>query len=74
MYDDSFRVVAANDGVATDVLRGSGNSGNDWYRLRLTIDFQAHGGEGAGSLSYRNLTDVDGAGGQCAVGASVGVG
>lgn len=59
MYDGSFRVMAANDGTATDAALGSGNSGNDWYRLRLAIDFTAHAGEGGGSLFYRNLTDGD---------------
>jgi len=33
----------------------------DWYRLCLDIDFDANGGDGAGSLSYRNLSNGDSA-------------
>jgi len=28
----------------------------DWLRLRLTLNFTAHGGDGAGSLEYEDLT------------------
>jgi hypothetical protein len=33
------------------------NAGSDWYRIRLHVDFTANGGDGAGTLFYRNLTD-----------------
>ena len=47
-YDDGF-----NQGG------GDGNSGNDWYRLQLRLDFTAGDGEGIGSLYFKNLTDGD---------------
>jgi hypothetical protein len=31
----------------------------DWYRICLAIDFAANNGEGAGSLSYMNLSNGD---------------
>ena len=38
---------------------GDGNSGNDWYRIQLHIDFTANGGEGSATLKFLNLTDGD---------------
>jgi hypothetical protein len=38
---------------------GDGNSGNDWYRIQLHIDFTADDGEGSATLKFRNLTDGD---------------
>jgi len=38
------------------VLVGSAGSSGDWFRLQLRMDFTALGGEGSGSVFYRNLT------------------
>lgn len=58
-YDRNFTLREANFGASTSTPFGSGNSGNDWYRMELRIDFTANGGEGAGSLFYLNITDGD---------------
>jgi hypothetical protein len=59
VYGRNFRIQQAGLGTATETAFGSGNSGNDWYRLQLRLDFTADGGEGTGSLYYMNLTDGD---------------
>lgn len=63
IYDRNFRIQEANLGTAYDdgfnQGGGDGNSGNDWYRLQLRLDFTADGGEGLGSLYFMNLTDHD---------------
>lgn len=38
---------------------GDGNSGNDWYRLQLRMDFTANAGDGTGSLYFKNLSQGD---------------
>lgn len=57
--DRTFRVEKAAFGSSFAVPFGSGNGKDDWYRMRLEIDLAANGGDGSGSLSYRNLTDGD---------------
>lgn len=42
--------------VGSQALSGSDGFG-DWYRLKLTIDFTANGGDGAGNMYVMNLTD-----------------
>lgn len=63
VYDRNFRIQAANLGTNYDdgfnQGGGDGNSGNDWYRLQLRLDFTAGNGEGIGSLYFQNLTDGD---------------
>ncbi len=59
IIDRKFAIKEANLGALTSVELGSGNSGSDWYRLRLRIDFLANGGEGAGTLAFMNLSDGD---------------
>lgn len=59
IFDRKFAIKEANLGTLSSVELGSGNSGSDWYRLRLHIDFLANGGEGAGSLAFMNLSDGD---------------
>jgi hypothetical protein len=63
VYDRNFRIQQANLGTAYDdgfnQGGGDGNSGNDWYRLQLRLDFTAGDGEGNGSLYYKNLSDGD---------------
>ena len=63
VYDRNFRIQEANLGTAYDdgfnAGGGDGNSGNDWYRLQLRLDFTAGNGAGVGSLYYKNLTDGD---------------
>jgi hypothetical protein len=63
VYARNFRIQQANLGTAYDdgfnQGGGDGNSGNDWYRLQLRLDFTAGDGEGTGSLYYKNLTDGD---------------
>ena len=63
VYDRNFRIQEANLGTAYDdgfnEGGGDGNSGNDWYRLQLRLDFTAASGEGTGSLYFMNLTDGD---------------
>lgn len=45
-YDDGF-----NEGG------GDGNSGNEWYRIQLRINFTANSGDGSASLYFKNLSD-----------------
>ena len=59
VYDHAFRIQEADVGAASDVAFESGNSGSDWYRIQLHIDFTAANGEGTGSLYYMNLSDGD---------------
>jgi hypothetical protein len=63
VYDRNFRIQQANLGTAYDdgfnQGGGDGNSGNDWYRIQLRIDFTANDGDGSGSLYFMNLTDND---------------
>jgi hypothetical protein len=59
VYDRNFRIQQAVLGAVTNVAFGSGNSGSDWYRLQLRLDFAAGDGEGTGSLYFLNLTDGD---------------
>ncbi len=59
VYAHNFRIQEADQGVASDAAFESGNSGNDWYRIQLHVDFTAANGEGTGSLYYRNLSDGD---------------
>jgi hypothetical protein len=59
IYAHSFRIQAADQGAASDAAFESGNSGNDWYRIQLHLDFTAANGEGTGSLYYLNLSDGD---------------
>lgn len=63
VYDRNFRIQEVNLGTAYDdgfnQGGGDGNSGNDWYRLQLRLDFTAGNGEGIGSLYFKNLTDGD---------------
>jgi hypothetical protein len=57
--DRNFVLQQANRGTAFEVAFGQGNAGGDWYRMQLRIDFTANGGNGSGSVYYRNLTDGD---------------
>lgn len=63
VHDRNFRIQEANLGTAYDdgfnEGGGDGNSGNDWYRLQLRLNFMAADGEGTGSLYFMNLTDGD---------------
>ena len=47
---------AVEGGISQAALTGT-DSVNDWYRLRMVVDFTANSGNGAGSLYVRNLTD-----------------
>ena len=47
---------------STNIRAGStevaeGEESTDWYRVRLSVDFAANDGDGAGSLAYLNLTN-----------------
>jgi hypothetical protein len=61
--DRNFLIQQANDGESyTDNFNaggGDGNSGNDWYRIQLRIDFTANSGDGIGSLYFKNLSQND---------------
>jgi len=57
--DRKFRIQEAGLGAVYETLIGDGNSGDDWYRFQLRIDFTAAASEGSGSLYYLNLTDGD---------------
>ena len=61
--DRNFLVQEANEGTShTDNFNaggGDGNSGNDWYRIQLRMDFTANGGDGVGSLYFKNLSQND---------------
>ncbi len=63
VYDRNFRIQEANLGDTHDdnfnIGGGDGNSGNDYYRLQLRMDFTASGGDGLGTLVFKNLTDGD---------------
>lgn len=48
---NSLNIRAGNVAVA------DGEESTDWYRVRLDIDVTANGGDGAGSLSYLNLSN-----------------
>jgi hypothetical protein len=60
-FDRKFRIQEANLGIAYEgdfnEGGGDGNSGNDWYRIQLRLDFTAGGGEGTGTLAAMNLSD-----------------
>ena len=60
-FDRKFRIQEANLGIAYEgdfnEGGGDGNSGNDWYRIQLRLDFTAAGGEGTGTLAAMNLSD-----------------
>ncbi len=60
-FDRKFRIQEANLGTAYEgdfnEGGGDGNSGNDWYRLQLRLDFTAAGGDGTGTLAAMNLSD-----------------
>lgn len=53
---DNWYVREANFGAASNVAHGLGSGGDDTYLLRLLVDPQANGGDGAGSFSYRNIS------------------
>ena len=59
----NFLVQQANEGTSyTDNFNaggGDGNSGNDWYRIQLRMDFTANAGDGIGSLYFKNLSQND---------------
>ena len=61
--DRNFLVQQANEGTSyTDNFNaggGDGNSGNDWYRIQLRMDFTANAGDGIGSLYFKNLSQND---------------
>jgi hypothetical protein len=61
--DRNFLVQEANGGTSyTDNFNaggGDGNSGNDWYRIQLRMDFTANAGDGIGSLHFKNLSQND---------------
>lgn len=61
--DRIFLIQEANGGTTyTDNFNaggGDGNSGNDWYRIQLRMDFTASGGDGIGSLYFKNLSQND---------------
>lgn len=63
VHGRNFRIQEANLGTAYDdgfnEGGGDGNSGNDWYRLQLRLNFTAANGEGTGTLYFMNLTDGD---------------
>jgi hypothetical protein len=63
VFDRNFLVQEADGGTSyTDNFNaggGDGNSGNDWYRIQLRMDFTANGGDGIGSLYFKNLSQGD---------------
>ena len=63
VFDRKFRLQEANLGVTHDdnfnLGGGDANSGNDYYRLQLRMDFTANEGDGVGTLGFKNLTDGD---------------
>ncbi len=63
VHDRRFRIQEANLGAVHDdnfnIGGGDANSGNDYYQIRLRLDFTANGGDGLGTLLFRNLTDGD---------------
>ncbi len=63
LFDRKFRIQEANLGTTHDdnfnLGGGDANSGNDYYRLQLRMDFTANGGDGLGTLAFKNLTDGD---------------
>lgn len=52
-----FMLRSANPNAMVSADASATDDRNDWYRLRLVIDFAANGGNGAGTLQVRNLTD-----------------
>jgi hypothetical protein len=60
-FDRKFRIQEANLGTAYEgdfnEGGGDGNSGNDWYRIQLRLNFTAADGDGTGTLAAMNLSD-----------------
>lgn len=56
-----FAIWTTNSISGTPVSQAfpSGNKTGDWIQLQLLVDFTANGGDGAGSLSFKNLTAGD---------------
>ncbi|MCB1132652.1 MAG: hypothetical protein KDN05_16110 [Verrucomicrobiae bacterium] len=63
VFDRNLAIQEANLGtIYLDNFNqggGDGNSGNDWYRLQLRMDFTAGSGDGIGSLYFKNLNQGD---------------
>lgn len=63
LSDRNFLIQEADLGtIYQDNLNqggGDGNSGNEWYRMQLRMDFTANDGDGIGSLYFMNLSDGD---------------
>jgi hypothetical protein len=61
VYDRNLRIWQANLGPAYDdgfnEGGGDGNSGNEWYRIQLRINFSALDGDGMATLAIMNLSD-----------------
>lgn len=61
VFDRKLQIREANLGTAYEDNfnegGGDGNSGNDWYRIQLRVNFTANHGDGAASLYFMNLTD-----------------
>lgn len=57
--DRRFVVQQAGLGMASYADFGGGDAASDWFRLKLEVDFNANGGNGAGTLFYMNLSDGD---------------
>ena len=55
----NFALRPASLEQAMVVELGQGNSGNDWYRMQLRMDFTANEESGVGSLFYMNISDGD---------------
>lgn len=57
IYNNSFMIRGAVEGAITTALLSGTDSTSDWYRMQLVVDFTANGGNGAGSVFVKNLTD-----------------
>ncbi len=61
--DRKFSIQEANLGTSYEdgfsEGGGDGDSGNDWYRIQLRIDFTANEGEGSATLKFLNLSHGD---------------
>jgi hypothetical protein len=57
LFGNAFMIRGAVEGAITTTPLSGTDSSSDWYRMQLVVDFTANGGNGAGSVFLKNLTD-----------------
>lgn len=54
-----FHLKNLKTGSISEENLGASNAVEDWYQIRLVLDFTAQDGSGSGNISYRNLSNGD---------------